>query len=125
MFIRSPYDPNMMLIKRIVALQGDWLHVPQRADFVRLKRVSHTIRSGGFEKTWNLSNPQGQVWLEGDAQGPAITSEDSKTWGAVPMALMQGKVEAIVWPPHRAGWVTQVAAPARVVKMNDASLGDA
>ena len=36
---RSPYDPNMMLTKRIIAMQGDWLHVPRRTDFVRLKRV--------------------------------------------------------------------------------------
>lgn len=69
--------------------------------------------------------PQGQVWLEGDAQGPAITSEDCTAWGPVPMALVQGKVEAVLWPPHRIGWVRNIAAPARVVKMNDASLGDA
>lgn len=65
------------------------------------------------------------MWLEGDAQGPALTSEDSKTWGPVPMALVQGKAEAVLWPPARIGWVQQVPVPARVVKMNDASLGDA
>lgn len=66
------------------------------------------------------------MWVEGDAQGPAITSEDCNTWGPVPMALIQGRVEAVVWPPSRMGWVETTPPPMRVVKMNDAQLlGDA
>ena len=85
-----------MLIKRLIAVQGDWLHVPDHAEPVKLRKVCPKYQTYPL-----ITMQQGRVWLEGDAQGPAITSEDCKTWGPVPMALMQGRVEAVVWPPSR------------------------
>jgi inner membrane protease subunit 2 len=32
-------------------------------------------------------------------------SSDSNSFGAVPLALVYGRVVAVVWPPSRWGWV--------------------
>lgn len=42
-----------------------------------------------------MSIPAGHVWIEGD-NSPA--SHDSRAFGPVPAALIQGRVVATVWP---------------------------
>lgn len=42
--------------------------------------------------------PRGHVWLEGD--NPE-NSMDSRNYGPVPAALVQGRVVGRVWPPWR------------------------
>ena len=43
--------------------------------------------------------PKGMMWVEGDNW---MESTDSRTFGPVPMALVHGRIAAIVLPLHRA-----------------------
>lgn len=75
----APYDPGVMLIKRIVALEGDILKTRGRK-----KRM--------------VEVPVGHVWVEGDN---FKNTRDSDVFGAVALASVQGRATHIVWPPKR------------------------
>ena len=47
----------------------------------------------------HITVPQGQAWLLGDNRPASL---DSRTYGPVPVALIQGRVAAVVWPPSDA-----------------------
>ncbi|RWS06593.1 mitochondrial inner membrane protease subunit-like protein, partial [Dinothrombium tinctorium] len=64
---RSPDDPNRLICKRIVGMEGD--------------KIGHGL--------FAPSVPKGHVWLEGDNK---LQSNDSRKYGAVPMGLIIGKV---------------------------------
>jgi len=74
----SPEDPKLRLIKRLIALPGDWVTAP-----------------GTYEI---LQVPKGHCWVEGDN---SALSFDSKAFGAVPLALLEGRVTYVLWPPTR------------------------
>ena len=57
--------------------------------------------------------PQGCCWVEGDN---ASQSEDSAScYGPLPLALLVGKVTAVVSPPSRWGWVRSEVPEGRVL----------
>ena len=75
----SPKDPEQIIIKRVVGLEGD---------------VISTI---GY-KSKVVTIPQGHCWVEGDHVG---SSFDSNTFGPVALGLITAKATHIVWPPSR------------------------
>ncbi|CAK4910705.1 unnamed protein product [Aphanomyces euteiches] len=75
--LKSPTDPNECLTKRLIALEGDWVEA----------------RSGR-----RVVVPSGKCWVEGDN---GDVSEDSNSFGCVPMALIESRVMAIIWPLNR------------------------
>ncbi|SPO41102.1 related to inner mitochondrial membrane peptidase 2 [Pseudozyma flocculosa] len=108
----SPLDPNQLLTKRIIALQGD---------VVRVWAPDATGRGGKWTR---LKVPPGHVWIEGDAavdivpgslgrtagygvarNGPMAKgkSRDSREFGPVPVGLITARIDAILWPPKRFG----------------------
>ncbi|KAH7331111.1 hypothetical protein KP509_20G015400 [Ceratopteris richardii] len=90
--LRSPSDPNQWMIKRLIAMQGDWINVP-----------------GSYEI---LQIPKGRCWVEGDGGNISL---DSRTFGALPLGLVQGRVTHKIWPPHRFGRVERVFPKGRVM----------
>ncbi|KAH7477033.1 hypothetical protein PRIC1_001047 [Phytophthora ramorum] len=76
--LESPEAAGQYLIKRLVALEGDLV----------------TDRSGGHHAV-----PVGKCWVEGD--NPTF-SDDSDSFGPVPLALIDSRVVAVVWPPSEA-----------------------
>ena len=68
-----PTDGHLVL-KRIAGMPGEEMAVGKRSVVV----------------------PPGQTWLLGDNRPASL---DSRSYGPVPMALIQGRVAAIVWPP--------------------------
>eukprot|EP00250_Pteridium_aquilinum_P015537 c22638_g1_i2 orf=850-1335(-) len=79
----SPENPRLIVCKRVLALEGDSITVlpaPNSED--DLKRVLV---------------PKGHVWLQGDNESK---SRDSRHYGPVPYALLQGKVFLRIWPPY-------------------------
>ena len=42
--------------------------------------------------------PRGHVWIEGDNKE---ISNDSRSFGPVPIGLIHGTVEARIWPAHK------------------------
>jgi inner membrane protease subunit 2 len=88
--LHSPTTPSEMVLKRVIALGGDWV---RRRDgdqnFVRV--------------------PTGYVWVEGDNER---FSNDSNTYGAVPAGLVNARVLCKVWPPREAGMrIVRAEAP--------------
>jgi signal peptidase I len=52
--------------------------------------------------------PDGHIWLEGDN---AMNSSDSRSYGPLPAALVQGRVMARLWPLRGAAWMVRGARP--------------
>ncbi|XP_074269800.1 uncharacterized protein LOC141592838 [Silene latifolia] len=80
--LSSPTNHKEKNVKRIIALPGDWLKLPDMHDTVKI--------------------PAGHCWVEGDN---SAASMDSRYFGPVPLGLAQGRVTHILWPPQRIGKV--------------------
>ena len=91
--LSSPIEPSEMVIKRVVALGGDW---------VRRRDNSADSRAGDFVRV-----PAGHLWVEGDNER---FSNDSNTYGAVPAGLVRGRVLGKVWPLREACWMRRQEA---------------
>mmetsp|Transcript_11473 Transcript_11473/g.70532 ORF Transcript_11473/g.70532 Transcript_11473/m.70532 type:complete len:166 (-) Transcript_11473:1995-2492(-) len=77
--VRAPDEPRMLLVKRLRALEGDWVK---------------TQGSLGMTQV-----PKGHCWLEGD--NPSCSRDSISAYGPVPLALIDGRVTHIFWPPGR------------------------
>lgn len=88
--LASPQAPGETLIKRLVGVEGDVV-------LDRGGRV-HVI-------------PPGRCWVEGDS--PTF-SDDSEKFGPVPLALIEARVVAVLWPPEHAKLVPRVVPEERV-----------
>ncbi|CAJ1805365.1 unnamed protein product [Sphenostylis stenocarpa] len=85
---RSPMNHKETLIKRIVALPGEWCGDHYNHDVIQI--------------------PPGHCWVEGDN---ADSSMDSRLFGPIPLGLIRGSVTHVVWPPHRIGAVEKKTPP--------------
>jgi inner membrane protease subunit 2 len=114
----------MWMVKRLIALQGDWVTVP-----------------GTYEI---LQVPKGHCWVEGDNGEISLDSKSfgpvsalTKPWIAelagecmihwlliwyesvcvmqIPLGLMKGRVTHVVWPPSRFGRVPSHLPEGRVL----------
>ncbi|KAL9242394.1 hypothetical protein vseg_016396 [Gypsophila vaccaria] len=90
----SPTNHKETNVKRIVALPGDWLRLPDTYDTVKI--------------------PNGHCWVEGDN---SATSMDSRSFGPVPLGLAQGRVTHILWPPQRIGKVEKEVPQQRLSRV--------
>lgn len=88
--LRCPNDPNRVLIKRIIALEGD------------------TVKTRLPYSDPEIKIPQGHVWVEGDE---SFRTDDSNLYGPIPAALIQSKLVRILWPPERFGPLTEPEIP--------------
>jgi inner membrane protease subunit 2 len=77
--LKSPTDPSERVVKRMVGSEGEW---------VRAKKDDRPVFI-----------PAGYCWVEGDNQD---FSTDSNSYGPVPLALLESRVIAVLWPPSRA-----------------------
>ncbi|EQL00723.1 Peptidase S24/S26A/S26B/S26C [Ophiocordyceps sinensis CO18] len=81
--LRSPTHPEVVAVKRVVALEGD----------VVVTKAPYPIST--------VKIPQGHVWVEGD--GPPGSSHDSNTYGPVSKRLLTGRVTHVVYPWRKFG----------------------
>jgi inner membrane protease subunit 1 len=56
----------------------------------------------------HITVPPGSTWLLGDNRPASL---DSRNYGAVPMALLQGRVAAVIWPPSDMRLITSGDVP--------------
>ncbi|KAJ2820663.1 hypothetical protein IWW50_004970 [Coemansia erecta] len=77
----SPLDPDLRLVKRIIALPHDCV--------VPLSNPDSYVRI-----------PKGQCWVEGDE---SFHSGDSNSFGPIPLALITARAVAPMWPLSRFG----------------------
>mmetsp|Transcript_11130 Transcript_11130/g.35323 ORF Transcript_11130/g.35323 Transcript_11130/m.35323 type:complete len:163 (+) Transcript_11130:34-522(+) len=89
----SPEDPHSRIVKRVIALEGDWVSHTPRDDVTRV--------------------PRGHCWVEGD--NPGMSMDSASLYGPVPLALIEGVVRHVVWPISRIGKVESKQARGRVV----------
>ncbi|EGN91806.1 hypothetical protein SERLA73DRAFT_191976 [Serpula lacrymans var. lacrymans S7.3] len=88
--LRDPFNPKKMLVKRIVATQGDMVKtLPPYPD----KEVCV---------------PAGHVWIEGDEPFRTL---DSNRFGPVPIGLLDSILIYIVWPLDRIGPLRKPTVP--------------
>lgn len=80
-FLRSPSNPEHILVKRILGLHGD--EILTKSPFPRPKCVI----------------PPNHLWVEGDN----IHSIDSNTFGPVSAGMVIAKATHVVFPPSRFG----------------------
>jgi inner membrane protease subunit 2 len=80
---RSTQDPKKIIIKRVIALEGDIVQTrpPCAEPYVTV--------------------PAGHMWVEGDGD----ETLDSNTYGPVSVRLVTGHITHILWPLRKAGWV--------------------
>ena len=95
--LKSPYNPTRFLIKRLIGREGDWIATQHRA-------ADNTAaeQDGGEYGQIDLIG-KGRVWVEGENEAASV--EDSREYGQIPAALVQGRVLAVVWPPSRMQWI--------------------
>merc|ERR1711865_168038 len=89
---RSPTNPVQLICKRVVGMEGDSIITNQSPTFGCSTCVV----------------PPGHVWLAGDN---TANSTDSRMYGPIPYALIQGRVCLKVWPPSEFGWVKNALEP--------------
>uniref|UniRef100_A0A453LBD4 Mitochondrial inner membrane protease subunit 2 n=1 Tax=Aegilops tauschii subsp. strangulata TaxID=200361 RepID=A0A453LBD4_AEGTS len=89
---RTPVDHQRKAIKRVIGLPGDWISVPETKEIRKI--------------------PEGHCWVEGDN---GSVSRDSRTYGPVPLGLVQGRVTHVVWPPRKIGRVDKRVPEGRVM----------
>jgi inner membrane protease subunit 2 len=79
-------NERILVTKRIVALEGDIVKTlpPWKDKTVRI--------------------PEGHVWVEGDAPN----SRDSNHFGPLPLGLVNGRIDAILYPHWRTRWVDRL-----------------
>ncbi|CAK7236535.1 hypothetical protein SBRCBS47491_009670 [Sporothrix bragantina] len=84
-FLRSPYHPEVVSVKRIIGLEGDVVQTrkPYPTPYVRI--------------------PAGHMWVEGDAG--VGKSLDSNTYGPVSIGLITGQLTHVLLPFDKFGRV--------------------
>ena len=102
--LRSPYSPTRSLIKRLVGREGDWIAVrPQPSHSQQQQQQQQQQHGSGGEFGHIELIGKGRMWVEGENEAASV--EDSREYGQMPAALVQGRVVAVVWPPSRMQWI--------------------
>jgi len=83
----SPKNPEELLIKRVIATEGD---------------IVETNGSGDYPLP-RVRIPSGHVWVQGDNRAVSV---DSNKYGPVSLGLMVGVATHILWPLSRASRIS-------------------
>ena len=98
-----PRDPSVSFIKRVVGLPGDMVELRQGFLFVNGKAVEESYLSPRFrddESAAPVEIKKGYYYVLGDHRN---SSNDSRSWGEVPVKYIYGRAEARFWPPAKIG----------------------
>ncbi|KAK9805707.1 hypothetical protein WJX73_000468 [Symbiochloris irregularis] len=90
--LRSPTEPDIYIVKRIIGLEGDWLSVPGQLEIEKI--------------------PKGCCWVEGDNARESHDSLNNDRFGS-------GRVSHVLWPLSRIGRVSSSVPPGRLLAKNE------
>ncbi|KAI8872153.1 LexA/Signal peptidase [Ramicandelaber brevisporus] len=111
---KHPSNPSQQLVKRIIALPGDLVQ-PLRPYTSEMAHDKMEIMTGAFRKLGLTSSvvgieaasdaglvwiPRGHCWVEGDE---SFHNYDSTQLGPIPMGLISGRVDYVMWPASNMG----------------------
>lgn len=123
---KNPAKPDEFVCKRIIGLPGDKISMKprinwnpfdntksivsteydyntaedmeeERATYDQGNHISNQDSSMGMFQSKVIYVPRGHVWVEGDN---FENSTDSRTYGPIPIGLIQSRVLCRVWPLH-------------------------
>lgn len=103
---KSPNDPSVPWIKRVAALPDDTVEIADELLFInghkvpyrRIESIEHFNKGFGLEKPYKV--PANHIFVIGDN---TANSEDSRSFGAIPVSDVIGKAYKIYWPLGRIG----------------------
>ena len=138
-YLKTPSDPNVRAVRRLVALEGDWVTAADSDEVQKIPkghcRLERVVETRGFlgRETWHTGTT-GTKWRgsadakagtrgagdrdrDGTADGTA--DADADDFDVVPVALLDARVPAVLWPPSRFGLVAREIPPGRVLMRDD------
>lgn len=103
--VKDPESDNSdhpYLVKRVVAVAGDEVHIRQGKLYINGEAVKESytdslIEDGRIEP---YKVKPGEVFIMGDNRH-RYASLDSRSFGAVPLSKVEGRAEWILWPVNR------------------------
>ena len=137
-YLKTPSDPNVRAVRRLVALEGDWVTAADSDEVQKIPRGtaawSTWWRRGGSWDGDRHTGTTGTKWrgtadakagtrgagdrnADGNADGTAVADTDD--FDVVPVALLDARVPAVLWPPSRFGLVAREIPEGRVLMRDD------
>ncbi len=103
-------NPNLQLIKRVIAIPGDTISITATAVYVNGIKLRESylaaLPSDGVETVTgivpNLKLDKDQYWVMGDNRRDSL---DSRSFGTVSRQNIIGKAEALIWPLSAVKWL--------------------
>jgi signal peptidase I len=92
-------------IKRVIALEGEHLYISEKGEvYIDDKKLEETYLTEDttprIGNVYDIVVPKGYVFVMGDNRDE---SKDSRTFGAIPLKKVEGKVGIRVWPLNKMG----------------------
>jgi len=109
-----PLDPDRRLIKRVIGLPGDEIHIQGDQVYINDAPLNEPYLSPRtdegaeplLDSSWILEDDE--VFVMGDNRDH---SHDSRHWGALSIPAIIGKAVFIYWPPSQIGPIPHVDLP--------------
>ena len=111
---KSPQDPSIYFIKRIVGLPGETVEVDGNVVKINGKVLDEPYLSSGISNEWSgtygpKTLDKNQYFTMGDNR---INSFDSRYWGPLDSKAIIGLVKLRLWPPSELKFFEGVSYPA-------------
>lgn len=104
----DPSDPDRVLIKRVVATEGQTVELINGLVYVDGEPLNEPYTQGKPSEdlnsgiTYPYTVPEGYVWVMGDNR---TNSADSRAFGAIPIDSITGRAIFTYWPFDRLGFL--------------------
>lgn len=107
---QDPEVPGRLLLKRCIAVGGQIVDINDEDGLVYVDGVALSEPYTGGLPTYRLASdvsypyavPEGCLWMMGDNR---TNSQDSRSFGAVPVSSVDARCLLVLWPPEDVGFL--------------------